>query len=256
MGPLASARIVMWEGGSLWVVDAPSSGGERKRTEPHAHHAIQVTIAMGGPIRLVAGALDLQGSAVAVAADAVHVFEANGLTAHLFIEPESRSGRAIARALFDGAELVAVPAATLGDFAERVAANFRSPARDDDALAELGRALVAKMVGGAPGDAPDPRVRKMIAMAEQRLNEPVSLADVAGAGGLSASRLRHLFVEQTGLPFRTYLLWLRLTRALASVAVGAPLTRAAHDAGFADAAHFSRTFKRMFGVTPAALRMA
>lgn len=255
MGPLASARIVMWEGGSLWVVDAHPTG-KRTRTEPHAHHAIQVTIAMGGHTRLVAGDLDLQGNAIAVAPDAVHVFEARGLMAHLFIEPESRSGRAIARALFDGAALVRIPTAMLGDFAERIAASFLNRVRDDDALAGLGRALVSRMAGGAAGDAPDLRVRKMIAAASQRLSGPVSLTDFAGTGGLSASRLRHLFVEQTGLPFRTYLLWLRLTRALARMAAGAPLTHAAHDAGFADSAHFSRTFKRMFGIAPASLRMA
>jgi len=37
-------------------------------------------------------------------------------------------------------------------------------------------------------------------------------------GGLSARRLSHQFVEQTGLPFRTYLLRLRLTRAVTGVA--------------------------------------
>ena len=65
---------------------------------------------------------------------------------------------------------------------------------------------------------------------------------------LSPSRLRHLFVEQTGLAFKTYVLWLRLQRALRAYADGANLTEAAHAAGFADSAHFSRTFKRTFGL--------
>ena len=38
------------------------------------------------------------------------------------------------------------------------------------------------------------------------------------------------------------------------VAGGASLTAAAHEAGFADSAHFSRTFRRMFGVAAAALK--
>ena len=95
----------------------------------------------------------------------------------------------------------------------------------------------------------------MIAAAKDRLEGPVSLSDVVGVGGLSAGRLRHLFVEQTGLPFQTYLLWLRLMKAIESIVAGATLTGAAHDAGFADSAHFSRTFRRMFGVAPASLRM-
>jgi AraC-like DNA-binding protein len=60
--------------------------------------------------------------------------------------------------------------------------------------------------------------------------------------------LRHLFVEQTGLAYKTYVLWLRLVRALQVYAEGRNLTEAAHAAGFADSAHFSRAFKRNFGL--------
>ena len=255
MAILANARIVMWQGGSLWVVDAIAPA-DRNRTEPHAHHAIQLTIPLGGAISLRGAGLEIRGQPVAIAPDFEHVFEANGLTAHLFIEPESRSGRTIARTLLPNAALAPVAPSTLGDFAARIAANFGAPARDDAALAALGRGLIDHLAGSTTGDAPDLRVRKMIVAAAQRIGGPVSLSDVAGTGGLSASRLRHLFVEQTGLPFRTYLLWLRLCRALEVAAGGASLTQAAHEAGFADSAHFSRTFRRMFGVTPAALRMA
>ena len=77
-----------------------------------------------------------------------------------------------------------------------------------------------------------------------------SLHRVAAAVGvhLSESRLRHLFVEQTGLAFKTYMLWLRMVHALQIYAEGHSLTDAAHGAGFADSAHFSRIFKRTFGL--------
>jgi len=62
-------------------------------------------------------------------------------------------------------------------------------------------------------------------------------------------------VEQTGLSFRSYLLWLRITKALGIISEGRTLTEAAHVAGFADSAHFSRTFRRMFGIPAAALEI-
>jgi AraC-like DNA-binding protein len=77
----------------------------------------------------------------------------------------------------------------------------------------------------------------------------------AGIACLSESRFSHLFVEQIGLPFRTYLLWLRLSIAVERMAAGDSLTVAAHDAGFADSAHFSRTFLRMFGIPASVLLM-
>ena len=247
----------MWEGGGLWIVDAtPARGSEPRRTDVHAHHAIQITIGLGGWFKLDTIDAHARGEVVAVAADVRHVFEAEGLVAFVFIEPESRLGRAIAAKLFQGDELIAIPDGVLCDFPARLAAAYRNSHRDDTALIELGRALVGALAADAKAGAPDLRVRKMIAWAAQQLDGAVSLSDAAAITGLSASRVRHLFVEQTGLPFKTYMLWLRLTRAVEVYAAGASLTQAAHDAGFADSAHLSRTFRRMFGVTPAALRMA
>jgi AraC-like DNA-binding protein len=50
--------------------------------------------------------------------------------------------------------------------------------------------------------------------------------------------------------------WLRLIRAVDAHAGGLSLTEAAHAAGFADSAHLSRTFKRMFGMPAASLEMS
>ncbi|TFV92899.1 helix-turn-helix domain-containing protein, partial [Oxalobacteraceae bacterium OM1] len=73
---------------------------------------------------------------------------------------------------------------------------------------------------------------------------------------LSPERFRHLFLEETGIRFRPYVLWLRLETAVASYAAGSSLTEASHAAGFADSAHFSRTFKRMFGIQAGGVQLA
>jgi AraC-like DNA-binding protein len=63
-------------------------------------------------------------------------------------------------------------------------------------------------------------------------------------------------VESTGLPFRTYLLWLRLSKALELFSEGVSLTDAAHGAGFSDSSHLSRTFRRLFGIAADSLRIS
>jgi len=45
-------------------------------------------------------------------------------------------------------------------------------------------------------------------------------------------------------------LWLRIQRAAGELATGRSATEAAHAAGFSDAAHLTRTFRRMLGATP------
>lgn len=256
MDVIAHARIVSWEGGGVWIVDVTSPKGvEPRQTAPHSHHAIQVTIGLGGTYHLESSGTRFDGAAVAVAPDVQHVFRAEGLTAHVFIEPESRLGRAVAKKLFGTAKLVVLPASALGRFPAQFAAAYRNPQRDDTALIALGKAFTSTLGMDETADAPDLRVRKTIAWATQQIDGPVSLSHASSVAGLSPSRLRHLFVQNTGLPFKTFVLWLRLTRAVETFVAGASLTQAAHEAGFADSAHLSRTFRRMFGVTPAGLRI-
>lgn len=246
-------RILIWEGASLWLMEAlPEPDGAIKSTAAHAHHAIQVTLSLGGRFELRTEDRTVPGDAV-VAPDVDHVFEAVGRIAILFVEPESRAGRAITQALLHESALMPLAPPMLGDLIARLGAV--SPA-DERALEETGRLMVQRLAGRAIASLPDMRVRKMMDHVAARLDAEITLSAAAKAVGLSPGRARHLFVEQTGLPFRSYVLWLRMTRAVGIMSAGRSLTDAAHDAGFADSAHFSRTFRRMFGLPAAALQIS
>ena len=79
---------------------------------------------------------------------------------------------------------------------------------------------------------------------------PPPLAQAAQQFGLSPNRFSHLFSAEMGIAYRAFIKWRKLLATLDSVARGADLTQAAHEGGFADSAHFSRTFKDTFGLTP------
>ena len=99
----------------------------------------------------------------------------------------------------------------------------------------------------------DPRIVRCLEIVSRELDvdggSQLSAAGAAAQVALSTSRFQHLFSAQMGIAWRPYLLWRRLLLAVQLVVGGASLTQGAHRAGFADAAHFSRTFKAMFGVT-------
>ncbi len=100
-----------------------------------------------------------------------------------------------------------------------------------------------------------PKVSRLLRqLRELQPDADTSLESLAARVELSPSRLVHVFTESTGLPLRPYLSWLRVQRAAGAIVSGAPLSSAAVEAGFADAAHLSRTFKRMFGLTPSVLQ--
>jgi AraC-like DNA-binding protein len=248
-------RILIWEGASLWLMEAlPAPGTSPNATAYHAHHAIQVTLSLGGRFALRTQDRSVTGDAV-VAADVEHLFEAQGRIAILFIEPESRAGRAVTQTVLGGVPLAAIPEGSIRDLTGRLGEIYGQSPADEPALENIGRMLVERLTGGVVGSIPDPRVRKMMSHVASRLDGAVSLESAASAAGLSPSRARHLFVEQTGLAFRSYLLWLRMTRAVQIMSSGRSLTEAAHEAGFADSPHFSRTFRRMFGIPAASLQI-
>lgn len=249
-GIAGRGRILVWEGVSMWVLQGE---GELAQTDYHSHHALQVTLALEGEFDLRTEAQHLPGPAVAVAPDVRHIFRASGIMAFLFVEPESDAGRALTPGRGDPA-MRALLADAARPHMRALAERFLAGA-DDAALAEAGKAILAALAGQPRIAPPDPRVRAMIDFAAANIEDAVSLPLAAGAAGLSPSRARHLFVEQTGLPFKTYVLWLRIQRAVELFAAGASLTEAAHEAGFADSAHLSRTFRRTFGLPAAALRV-
>lgn len=257
MSTKAYGRIVSWEGASLWVFGTRPGEGRYPKTTLHSHHAIQITLALRGGFTLETANGAVSEVVAAVAPDTEHTFEATeGVIAHLFVDPDGRDGRALQRDLFSSASLVPIVAGQLAQLRARLLEDFDAFDTASPAQLELGRALLAELVPRTERDErPEVRVRKMSAWAASRLDKPVSLEEAAAHVGLSSGRARHLFVESTGLPFRTYLLWLRLSRAVDLFASGASLTDAAHGAGFADSAHLSRTFRRMFGITADSLRV-
>jgi AraC-like DNA-binding protein len=232
------------QGVSVWVLEAPHGFGD---AAVHAHHAIQITASLSGELALSTEGETLREPILAVKADAPHRFEAQGLLAFLFVEPESQMGRALTMRLFGERPLVALDSAQTAGLFSPFAATFEDDFEKDELL-RLGRAVVEQLVPGTQGRLPDPRIQKVIDYATAHLDEPLSLESASRGIYLSPSRLRHLFVEQTGLAFKTYVLWLRLVRAVQAYSEGGSLTEAAHEAGFSDSAHFSRIFKRTFGL--------
>jgi AraC family transcriptional regulator len=252
MKPSAAGRILFWRGGSLWI------GRAGEPTALHAHHAVQIALPFpGGQVRFQGATGGWQSYAAAlVATHLPHAFEARGqLVAQVFVEPESREGRQLQQP-HAGARIVALRAEALQPQAAALAAAYSGRA-SDATLIELAREAIAALSGAGPAAAapPDPRIARAVELIRAGLGETIPLRAMAAATHLSAERFRHLFMQETGVGFRAYLLWLRLECALAAFVGGATLTEAAYTGGFADSAHFSRTFRRMFGITPASVRL-
>lgn len=101
----------------------------------------------------------------------------------------------------------------------------------------------------------DPRVRRAMLMMERSLTSPQSVTELARHVGTSARQLHRLFVRSIGISPLRFRDELRTSRALEMVTkTDISLTSLAFRLGYADASHFTRSFKNHFGRTPSRMR--
>jgi len=251
MKTTGTGRIVLWRGGSLWI------GQAGEPTEFHSHHAVQITLSFtegGVRFRRPGGNWNTYRAAI-IAMHQPHAFEARGESvAMIFVEPESCEGRALHRiCLGEWISSLAYESLELEIAALAAAYKARAP---DSELAACARFVITRLAATntVPAASLDKRIEYAVELLREHIGETVQLADIADAACLSPDRFRHLFIEQTGMRFRPYVLWLRIEIALTALASGKNLTEASLAGGFADSAHFSRTFKRMFGIAPSSFQ--
>jgi len=240
-----SGRLFLWPGRALYV-------GRAADTAVHAHHALQLGVGLGGSFRLRSGprAAWREHELALVPPDHAHQLDGRGiLLALVYVDPEADDGQLLATV----AAHAAFGLDKYEDF-ESVRAGLRSCASATCDQAHARDAVDALLNSIAPRHSPrrtlDSRIVRVLRHMRSTLKFPLPAAEAASLVGLSSHRFQHLFRDGTGIPFRRYLLWLRLVAAVEATARGASLTDAAYAAGLADSAHLSRTFRRMFGLTP------
>jgi AraC-like DNA-binding protein len=247
----------------------------------HRHHCVQLVMALHGRLRMRERARQrwIPCGAVLMKPDAWHEVDARGTDVLIaFVEAESDFGAALLTRLTTN--VTPVPDETVRAwrcelFAEGRNAGRTGGERSSRPGLEVGEAGHAAAIDKARveqwvtqtllqrGTSPsiDRRIKRALRIVRDNLigsdDEPdaakpklLSLEVLAETVGLSTSRFMHLFTTSVGIPLRPYILWLRLQRAAAEIARGHSITAAAHAAGFADAAHLTRTFRRMLGATP------
>lgn len=217
--------------------------------DTHRNSVAVVAIALAQPFTLEpgrdAGHAAWTGSAALIPPGRWHRLGAVGPMAFLYLDPNDRGWRALAaRSAQATAELV-----TGLPNAAQLPALLR--ALSADPTVQSWSALIEAL--GLPAPDPDPRLRATLAAlhADPGGAHPVDAA--ATAAGYSLTAFQRRFTTSAGLPWRRYRLWLRIRHAVRLATSGDSLTDAAHAAGFASSAHFSSSFRAMFGLPPAQL---
>ncbi|MCS4502682.1 AraC family transcriptional regulator [Arhodomonas aquaeolei] len=123
-------------------------------------------------------------------------------------------------------------------------------ARETEATAlvvEMQRCLTPRM----PPSGNDPLgLRRAADYIDTHCTEAIGLDDICRVAGLSRSHLVRCFKAHFGLTPHAFLTDRRVRFARRQLRRGRPIAEVAADCGFADQAHFQRTFKRLQAATP------
>lgn len=240
--PLPSTPSTGWRGRIFidagWILYV----GPGSSADLHEHHAVQLVWSRDGSFEIHLDA-PLQRDAVLIPANVSHTLNAVGRTiALLLVEPNGGRGVALERVATteSGAELREKLSAV--EFPSPEVTPSEARRWCSNVLHALGAATVSTELSSVS--------RRAIAYVERTIEGVPRVAEAAALVRLSSTRLTHLFSDEVGIPFRRFVLWTRIKRAVDVFQAGNDLSTSAIAAGFSDAAHFSRTFRAMFGLSP------
>ncbi|UUV35885.1 helix-turn-helix transcriptional regulator [Amycolatopsis roodepoortensis] len=242
----------MWQGTVTLQPGLLIYTGQLGAAHRHRHAAVQVVVAQDDPVRLRdESGTSCRGRAAVIPSGVEHETAGSSAGMLVWVDADGMLGQALTSRV----RRTGLPADTATAWVaaadpldvDRVMAGGNPRALADLILGELADA------GTLDATPAHPAVRQAVAVLPAMLDDTVHLGQIAKEVGLSASRLGHLFSDELGLPFRAYVRWARLRRAIDHVRAGGTLTEAAHAAGFADSAHLTRVCHEMFGLAPSLL---
>ena len=241
---LAMNQIILWKDMTLFW------GSNPKAVTEHRHPTIQMVLATQNSFKSKNSAgewIDKTGLLIAPN----HAHQCDATNVHILsldIDPESALGEWILTHQLDGKQIIDFPPNSIQSF------HYQELAQkiDNKKWSEI-RSLIENAVHYQPSFQPsekDRRIEDVLDFIAQNINTTITTKTLTDVAHLSESRLLHLFKEHMGLPIRNYILWYRLKIVMNHIMEGQSLTTAAHNAGFSDQAHMTRTFSNMIGVSP------
>lgn len=206
---------------------------------------VYVSLAEAFEIRMADGPWRTAHMAV-LAPHRLHALRVEGQpTVQVLIEPDNIDPADLPPWLV-GDALDPLPCAALAALQARLAA--LSPCPASEVAWQVDRVLCGRPLVPRPLD---PRVRRVLSHLDAEPGEPHSAQQCAALAGLSVSRFLHLFAAEVGVPFRRLCTWKRVRVIAAEMSRGNQrITTLAMNGGYADAAHFSRSIREVFGLRP------
>ncbi|MDP2559976.1 helix-turn-helix transcriptional regulator [Psychrobium sp. 1_MG-2023] len=219
----------------------------------HQHYAVQLTVALNEPFEVITASSRYRASDFAAKPMVKHQLNSAGSVLVLLVNPASRFGHTLSKHLLKE-DHSAIPEQLLTPLTV-LAKQWHQQEISDQRFLELLKQLTDGLVHTCSFKQPlgDTRISQALDYIERYHERVIPATELADLTALSTSRFLHLFKHVTGVSYRRMQLWLRLMASFDLVGSTLTMTQLAHSSGFADSAHYCRTFKECFGYTPSAV---
>lgn len=215
----------------------------------HRHYALQISVTSQGEFEITDENNNRTSyKACFINSNVRHQFSSNETSLIILINPISSIGHQLYNK-FKNTQIT-----SSNEVLKRLSDIFTGYLRNDLNFAELIKNIsdylvVFKCECEQENHFSDDRIYKAIQYLEQNFDRIVSLEEISRFCFLSETRFLHLFKEKTNLNFRRYQLWNKLIKSLPYLKKHS-ISETAHQLGFTDSSHYTRTFKETFGLNP------
>lgn len=201
----------------------------------HAHASVQLSVAQTGSLTILdANGVPHTAQGLITRPGHLHVLQPAEAMTLVLIEPHSPLANAL---LTDTRNVGTSP------LAQALTQSLQEANSLHDCLATLSKLMPIN------NPALDPRIAQALVWLLSATASD-AIAQAAVMCGVSDSRLRALARNSLGTSLSQWLTWRKLEASGRAMASGAPLAEAAYMGGFADQAHFTRTMRKVLGITP------
>lgn len=239
--------IYYWYGSSMLLLKA-------LRSEMHRHYPVEIYIGLDDDFEINFGDGWNECRAVVIDSNQPHQLVGGGGCLALFLlDPNFYNLNKIQKEIFSDKKYFEPDSDLIFSLIEKINRYKAYPRTCSDAKNLTAELVFSLFNLDSYNKEIDLRIKILLNILEDIPEKKISSQELAQSVSLSESRLAHLFKEQTGTPIRRYLLWLRLREAIKIILKGESFTTAAHESGFSDSAHLSRTYRQMFGISPSNL---
>ena len=213
-------------------------------TDPaeHRHMAAHIILSMKGEITVTAEGEEMMCRGVMIPSGVSHRVETKGNPVLVFLYDSATS---VAR----GISCVECLSAEICDTITAAYLEFEKTGTAE-AYGEFEKSFLHHI--GMEGSAycvTDKRVLDAMIHIRENFLEKLLCQKVAASVFLSEGRFSHLFREQAGMPFASYLIYQRIMYVYGEILRGKSITEAALSAGFSGSAHFADVNRRVFGLS-------